>query len=96
MNIPPHHRPVHLLQGGHWKRIEAETALKKERTVQMGRFFYVCDDLSDLVGVPAYAWAPSEDEIYVFDFSASHLCPNQLERIRLAYANVSKRSPHHG
>lgn len=87
---------MYILHDGRWKRIYKNIS-KIRRLIKVERLsFSPCDNLSDLVGVPAYAWASSENEICVFDFSASHLCPNQLERIRLAYANVSKRSPHHG
>lgn len=90
MNIPPSLRPVHTLQGGRWKTIRKLIALKRPFTVEVEGLFYApCTDLSDLVGAPAFIWTDTDGTLYVFDFSASHLCRNQLERIRQAYANVS-------
>lgn len=47
----------------------------------MERLFYACIDISNLVGVPALMFK-TDEQIIVFDFSASHLCPRQLEKIK--------------
>lgn len=79
-------RPVHLYQSKKWRTMRTSISLK-ECSVEMGHFFYDCDDLSQYVGCPCFAYK-RQSSIYVFDFSASHLCPNQLKRVLQYYADV--------
>ena len=86
MNIPLSSRPVRRYIGGRWTVTKAYILLKG-RSVEMGRFLFDCDDLTALVGCAAFGYK-REGQILVFDFSASHLCPNQLERILRFYEHA--------
>lgn len=86
MNIQASVRPVHLYQSGKWRTMRASIALKGT-TVEMGAFFYECVDLTAKLGCACYGYKSSSG-IYIFDFSASHLCPNQLAKAKAYYADV--------
>lgn len=79
-------RPIYKLKNRGWQRIDAQLELKG-CSVKWNGFFYVCSSAKELVGVDCY-YCFIEDVLHVFDFSSSHLCPNQLQRIEL-HANVS-------
>lgn len=86
MKIASSVRPVHLYQSGKWRTMRTSIALD-ECSVEMGHFFYDCRDLSSLVGCTCFGYKAGLC-IYVFDFSASHLCPNQLAKVKQYYADV--------
>ncbi len=86
MNIPLSSRPVCRYICGRWTVAKARILLKG-RSVEMGRVLFDCDDLTAIVGCAAFGYEHA-GQILVFDFSASHLCPNQLERILRFYEHA--------
>lgn len=84
-STPPHERLIHIFRCK-WHTLKAQIE-NKGCSVKWNGFFYACIDISNLVGVPALMFK-TDEQIIVFDFSSSHLCPNQLKRIE-QYANVS-------
>lgn len=86
MKIASSVRPVHIYQSGKWRTMRTSIALD-ECSVEMGHFFYECVDLTQYIGCACFGFK-SQSSIYIFDFSASHLCPNQLKRVLQYYADV--------
>lgn len=86
---PPRRRPVFVLKD-RWRRIDSEFS-SDGRSIKWGGFLVPAESLlslAELVGVVAYAWRGPEGWT-VFDFSFSHLCPAQLERIRMELCKCS-------
>lgn len=79
-STPPHERLIHIFRWHKWHTLKAQIE-NKSCSVKWNGFFYACTDVSTLVGVPALMFK-TDEQIIVFDFSASHLCPRQLEKIK--------------
>lgn len=80
--IPREIRPIFKLLHNTWARFDT-SFFSDGHQIIWGDHFYLEKDLISLkehIGVYAYLFL--KDEILVFDFSASHLCFNQLNKIK--------------
>lgn len=73
-------RLIHIFRCHKWHTLKTKIE-NKGCSVNWNGLFYACKDVSNLVGAPALMFK-TDKQIIVFDFSASHLCPNQLQRIK--------------
>lgn len=76
-------RPVYTLRDGKWSRQDLETE-STGASVKAGALCVPEDQLvsiAEITGTVGFAYRTG-DAWAVFDFSASHLCPNQLEALR--------------
>lgn len=88
MKIPISKRPMHKYKAGRWVTSMVPMSLTGRSVEIAERFLFACDDLSKVVGCCAFGYDNKDGIILVFDFSASHLCPNQLKRVLKFYEDA--------